>query len=214
MRPSWRSCTGFTGPLRARCSVSARKRMDVSGDRRSCATSTTSSSPSGPERRSARWRAQSDSSCAATCSKASSTRSSSRVGRRAPWRHRAKNSLRTSATSRRESTVRGRSAMHSSVLDSTPARGGDAREMRHRLVGRCRILHHLVPVALHRLDRVPKCRPQARRDGRGRRPVRVPCAGGGATARRRSPLGVTAVVSVSGVTRPRRRRSAGTRACP
>src|SRR2546422_732614 len=50
MSPSWRrwgSVTGLPCPFR---SDSARNRIEVSGDRRSCAISTTSSSPSGPAR--------------------------------------------------------------------------------------------------------------------------------------------------------------------
>src|SRR5213593_3682259 len=58
----------FTSPLWPVCSVSDRNRMDVSGDRRSCAISTTRSSPPGSAIRSA-------SGCAASGSIASRTRS-------------------------------------------------------------------------------------------------------------------------------------------
>ena len=45
---SCRRCTSLTEPVCPSWSVSARKMIDVSGERRSCAISTTSSSPSGP----------------------------------------------------------------------------------------------------------------------------------------------------------------------
>src|SRR3989442_13000981 len=51
MRASWRRCISFTVPLCPRCSVSARNRMEVSGERRSCAMSTTISSPFAPASR-------------------------------------------------------------------------------------------------------------------------------------------------------------------
>src|SRR2546426_1705659 len=54
MSPSARRCASFTGPFSPRCRRSARKRIDVSGDRRSCAISTTRSSPLGPLRQDAR----------------------------------------------------------------------------------------------------------------------------------------------------------------
>ena len=46
-RPSWRYWTSFTAPLVSRCNVSARNMMEVSGERRSCAISTSKSRPSG-----------------------------------------------------------------------------------------------------------------------------------------------------------------------
>src|SRR5438309_9721931 len=49
MSPSWRRWLSVTGPFSAFCSDSARNRIAVSGERRSCAISTTSSGPFGPE---------------------------------------------------------------------------------------------------------------------------------------------------------------------
>src|SRR5437879_8976410 len=50
MRPSWRRWASLIGLLCPLRSDSARNRIEVSGDRRSCAISTTSSSPLGPAR--------------------------------------------------------------------------------------------------------------------------------------------------------------------
>src|SRR2546425_2998899 len=54
MRPSARRWASLTGPLCPRCSASVRNRIDVNGERRSCAISTTRSRPLGPPRQDAR----------------------------------------------------------------------------------------------------------------------------------------------------------------
>src|SRR3989442_646809 len=48
MRASWRRCISLTVPLCPRCSGSARNRMQVRRERRSCARSTTIFSPFAP----------------------------------------------------------------------------------------------------------------------------------------------------------------------
>src|SRR6266404_3480501 len=110
MIPSWRRCTSVTGPLCPRCIVSARKRIDVSGERRSCTTSINRRSPSVP----ASW-AEND--CGAsgeivsrTCSNAASNGTRSVSGTPAAFQLRS-SSPRKSVSKRRPSSECARESM-------------------------------------------------------------------------------------------------------
>ena len=199
MRPSWRSCTGLTAPLRARCRVSARNRIEVSGERRSCATSTTSSRPSGPDSRSAKCCDQSASSRWPTCSMAPSSRSSWPASGAGSAAARSTNAARISPSSRRESAFRGsaarsalcplacwRMAVHSwarcSVTSSIPAACSTARShsaWAQSTASRSASQSAGATAAARRPVGIPDPHgPRAPGDGRRRSPLVVPGSGG------------------------------------